>query len=175
MLSDKDIRDAYILYISGAAKIKVDGESKNEVVLRMDDYNNETTIEFVGGVKKVIERQYCDNGVLGIRAVYKNDKREGKVCFYYSSGSLHAIEHYKAGVIIGLSHGWYESGEKEWVTHYKDDKHNGKNIEFWSNGKKREEGYYVDGKYRGLVKKYNNEGKLLAVFDYQEDGSVRRI
>ena len=68
------IRDAYVLYISGAAKYKVGGVSECEVEF-YDDFDGSVygTVEFIEGrSSEYIDRRYTDNGRVWCEVWFKD-------------------------------------------------------------------------------------------------------
>ena len=81
VLSEEQLRDLYVLYISGAADWKRDGTevSKNEMwYKKSEQYGGDVAIEFVDcGLKKAVARIYysrCGEAYLDYEIDYENCK-----------------------------------------------------------------------------------------------------
>ena len=96
MLNEEQIREQFILFMSGAAKVKqgfeVEMRSKNITPADDDEYSNRvkyaTTIEFVSGASEVIERYYYDSGGVRAEKHYKNGKLCGLWRWYKEDGTV---------------------------------------------------------------------------------------
>ena len=117
---------------------------------------------------------------------YHNDTLDGPRILYYESGDTQIIENYTKGQFEGIYKAFYENGQLElegnyeynsmtgeWkrfydsgevmeIVTFSDNEENGPFYEYYKNGNLSTEGYYRNGDNEdGLLKKYNEEGKLI--------------
>ena len=84
------------------------------------------------------------NGVIKMRGMKKDGKREG------------------------LWKSWYENGSPWSETTFKEGKKNGKTITWYDNEQKRYEGFYTDDTESGKWKYWNEKGELVTEKDYDK-------
>jgi len=135
------ITDAFILLLSGAAKLK-----NGKEVECVDKYNYPITIEFphcpdVTPNYAIVRRCY-ESEQLAYECEYQNGKLHGLSKWYYKSGQLQYEDEYQDGKLHGLSKGYYESGQL------------------------RSEHKNQDGNLHGLSKWYYEDGQLDSEHEY---------
>lgn len=88
------------------------------------------------------EIKHYTNGVIQMRGMMKNGKRNGLWKSWYEDGSPWSESTFENGIKTGKTTTWYE------------------------NGKKRYEGFYTNNVESGKWTYWNEEGKLTATKDY---------
>jgi antitoxin component YwqK of YwqJK toxin-antitoxin module len=74
--------------------------------------------------------QYYKNGVIKIRGIMKDGKREGLWKSFYENGSPWSETTFRVGIKEGKTTTWYENEKKRYVGTYKNDVESGKWM-FW--------------------------------------------
>lgn len=145
--------------------------------------------------KEGVYRKFSPEGVLMEEAQYKNDTLDGERKFFYPSGKLESVEHYRNGAyhgkyqkfyengtmeveqefangaLEGLSIAYYPSGGvKEKVTLHNNEE-SGPFSEYYENGVLKAEGTYIPGEdlplEQGELKEYDETGTLVRIADCQ--------
>jgi len=123
------ITDAFILLLSGAAKLK-----NGKEVEYVDEHNDPITIEFLGRPNitpnYAIVRGYYENGQLMYENEYQNGERYGLAKEYCEGGQLHCEREYQKDKLHGLLK-WYRENGQLWF-----------------------EKEYQNGERHGLIKQY---------------------
>lgn len=119
---------------------------------------------------------------------FHKDSLDGEIRYFYESGVLQTVEHYKTGSYEGVYKAFFEDGKLEqegqylnnemsgeWKTYYKDgtlkenvsfahNMENGPFKEFYPDGKIKAEGAYFDGENEnGELKEYHVSGELMRI------------
>ncbi len=129
---------------------------------------------------------------------FKNDKKDGPITFYYSSGEKAAVGSYykdelngsfivyfktgeierKYEILNGTIQGeltyYYKSGEKEIKVHFTDGKKEGEEIGFYKNGIIKRERTFINNTLQGDSKIYYPNGKIQEVGQYM-DGKLINV
>ncbi|RKR82289.1 antitoxin component YwqK of YwqJK toxin-antitoxin module [Mucilaginibacter gracilis] len=93
-------------------------------------------------------------------------KREGEWTYYFFSGKLKAIEHFKNGNSDGQQIYYYENGNLSSQSSYLADKPEGLITTYYYNGVKKSITYYKLGKKDGEVKTFYNNGNVKVICNY---------
>jgi len=103
MINQDLFNDVFILYLSGAAKMK----NAREIELK-DKGERNITIEFVNNlVTKAIVRSYYDNGVKESEREFENGQMHGKYTYWYEDGFKRWDEDYRNGQLHGKRKVYY--------------------------------------------------------------------
>ena len=89
--------------------------------------------------------RFSPDGKLAEKSEYVNNELHGKQEFFYPSGQVQEMVHYKNG------------------------KHDGVFKSFFENGKTNQEGTYVNGIFQGEFKGYYNSGQLKEMLTYKDN------
>ena len=85
--------------------------------------------------------------------------RDGKITFYYSTGSKSDELNYKKGSREGCAYTYYRNGKIHTDENYKDDHLDGYYKAYFDNGTLQQEGWYKEGNRQGLWRYYTVNGK----------------
>ncbi|MBK8557104.1 MAG: toxin-antitoxin system YwqK family antitoxin [Lewinellaceae bacterium] len=146
------------------------------------------------GAKHGLYQRFFDDGTLAETATYVNDTLQGERRFYYPSGKVESLEHYRNGVLDGafqkysekgnlviqqqfvdgamegLSLRYYPNGQLEEQVTIVHNEENGPFVEYYENGNKKAEGTYApDGEgfsgEQGELREYDEQGELVRKAD----------
>lgn len=113
-------------------------EKKTNVIERDFTFENKRDSVVTTGEQVI----YHKNGVIEMRGMMKNSKRDG------------------------VWKSWYESGLPWSETTFKDGKKNGKTATWYDNGNKRYEGFFTDDKESGRWTFWKEDGTILDFKNY---------
>lgn len=92
MITQEVLNDAYLLIISGAAKMK------NDTEIEWHDEGEDITIEFPTlSISYAVIKEYYKNGVIWRKTEYHNGKQHGKTILYHMNGNIYWSEEYQNG------------------------------------------------------------------------------
>lgn len=151
-------------------------------------YNDEgkkiKEITYENGLKNGKTRDFNASGALTQVTEYRNDSIHGIRLNYFPDGKLKQKTPYKGNLKDGQARIYSkEDGRVIWLIRYEKDavinreainrfdaegNKTGLWIEFHPNEVKKLEGNYVNGKRDGIFKEYDENGKLLNIYDYSE-------
>ena len=143
--------------------------------------------------KEGVYQRFSPNGQLIEEAHYTNDTLDGERKYFFPSGSVESIEHYRQGQYHGKYQKFYVNGQlnveqefvdgamqgisvryypngvvKEKVT-IRDNDENGPFWEYWENGNIQFEGTYQPNEEgsaeQGELKEYDENGQLIRIAD----------
>lgn len=118
------------------------------------------------GFKQGLFMEYDRDGVLINSGNYKNNEREGEWSFFRDD-KLHHLSPYINGKREGLIR-YYDNDKEIWSWNWKNDKSDGYNKSAFKNGIIKVEGLYVNGEREGEFKRYNKEGRLIKIENYNK-------
>jgi hypothetical protein len=106
-----------------------------------------------------------------IEAVKTSDSKgkNGIQKYYFGTGELKSIVHYKDNKKVGMSETFYQSGEKQYDIPYVDGMKQGLVKWYYKDGKVYRETSYLKGKKEGPQKKFWTNGRLKSEMNYHED------
>ncbi len=98
-------------------------------------------------------------------------KREGPSIWFHKNGKVKRAGFYEHHEWTGRWWEFDEEGRLESSTAYRAGKEDGVGVTFYANGKRRSETTYQDGKRHGPSKIWTEEGELINIATYENDGS----
>jgi len=139
----------FLITITGIASCSSNPQASSETQAVQHDTikaNSKITITTSDSVIKTGEYiKHYKNGVIEMRGLMKDGKREGLWKSWYDNGSPWSETTFSNGIKDGKTTTWYENEQKRYAGFYKDDKESGK----WT---------YWDEK-----------GKVVTIKDYDEN------
>jgi len=143
--------------------------------------------------KEGLYQRFSPDGKLLEEAQYANDTLDGERKYFFPTGKVESIEHYRHGQYHGKYQKFYENGQlyveqefvdgsmqgfslayyptgvlKEKVT-IRDNEENGPFWEYWENGNLKTEGFYAPDEEgsseQGELKEYDESGQLIRIAD----------
>ncbi len=112
---------------------------------------------------------YDENGYLSEKAIYADDKFNGKYTAYYTNGNIRRESNYANGLLEGESKLYYLFGGLSESKVFKADKLNGAYVSYYRNGQKDYEATYKDDKLTGTLIKYYPDGTKQKETAYKDD------
>ena len=114
-------------------------------------------------------KYYSKNGVLNNISIYKENLATDKAINYYNNGQEKSTTYYKNDTTIGyylernqsgkiIEQGWFKKGSIHGIWEY-----------YYPNSVLKQKTYYNKGKYEGQEIEYDVEGKISAIFHYNND------
>lgn len=94
----------------------------------------------------------------------------------FNSKDTISVEHFKDGILNGVSKKWYENNIVREYREFKNGQKDGKQIAYFENGKTKFEFIAKSDIYEGELKEYNNDGALIHLASYkngQEEGTQK--
>lgn len=149
-----------------------DGSLNNEISYQEDKKNGYSwhyeagklaeKVFFVDNVKQGEGLSFYDTGELSAKVTYLDDQKDGVAYEYAKDGRIIALMKYNKDLLVSRDeiNRFNSSNEKS-----------GKWIEFHENGINKLVGGYVEDKKHGIFKEYDKNGKLIAIYKY-EDGQL---
>ena len=140
------------------------------------NYRSDKRSGFYLQYETITQRNNISRHYLKSKEIFLDDKREGSAYYYYPSGKIKQIIHYKNGKKQGKSQEFDENGTIITLYEYHNDKMtarefiNRKNEKgektgvwktFYPNGEKKEEEFYKNGVLDGVTLVYSERGILL--------------
>jgi antitoxin component YwqK of YwqJK toxin-antitoxin module len=161
---------------------KSNGQKKEETDYKKGEYfvlnywQEDGKQTMTGGTGYMIKYFAC--GGINVRAVYKNQKRDGEWTWYHENGKKKETVNYSEGTLTGKNITWNYKGEKKREKDIDPEKKTKNEIDFYDNGQAKEEGVYLDGKYKitnywtreGVKIVSNGTGELVT---YHDNGKVK--
>ncbi|WP_372753601.1 toxin-antitoxin system YwqK family antitoxin [Labilibaculum sp.] len=95
--------------------------------------------------------------------------KNGTEKYYFGTGELKSIVHYKDNKKVGISETFYQSGEKQYDIPYVDGMKQGAVKWYYKDGKVYRETTYFKGKKDGIQKKFWENGHLKSELYYEKD------
>ena len=118
---------------------------------------------------------YYETGDTQIVETYSNGLFEGDYRAFYENGQLELEGNYEYNEMTGEWKRYYDTGELMETVTFSENEENGPFYEYYQNGNLKAEGYYKNGdNEHGLLKKYNEEGKLIQTMNC-ENGICRTV
>lgn len=125
--------------------------------------------DFQNGVPVGMHIQYHPNGKESYRVNYKDGKKQGKECFFSSSGEILGEGEYRDGQPIGKIWRKHANGKMAYTALYnKESVLEGPATEFFESGQKYKEYYLVGDKLDGDYKEWSDNGQLVVSYHYKE-------
>ena len=125
--------------------------------------------------KRAVTVSYFPNGKKMASGIYLNEKKDSTWQFFSeSNGTLVSEEHYKAGVIEGISYIFYPEGGLSEMHYYKNGIRDGLWEQYYMDGKLKLRGAYKAGEKQGLFKTLYNSGQVMFTGQYisgHQDGT----
>ena len=166
--------------------IKTEGNRENfQLAGIWKFYTPEGKIEkeftYKSGKKNGFARSYDEKGNLLSQLSYTNDTIQGVAEFYFPNGTLKEKSNFKNGLKDGETRLYHQDGRVIWLIQYEKNavinreainRYNDSNertglwIEFHTNERKKLVGSYVNDQKQGVFKEYDENGKLLNIYDY---------
>ena len=115
--------------------------------------------------------EFYPSGRTKFTVLMKNGLFEGKGEYYFSSGSLSFINHYKNGLKNGIIENYYNNGKLKNTYLMKNDTLSGQILAYHKNGQLAYSGNYYKGEHAGEWNNYYLDGRLKSNY-YNLDGKL---
>lgn len=103
---------------------------------------------------------FYETGEIKIKVNYLDDLKDGEGLEYDKDGRIIALLKYNKDLLVS----------RDEINRYNAERlKQGKWVEFHENGINKLVGGYVDGKKNGIFKEYDKNGKLIAIYKYEDD------
>lgn len=126
-----------------------------------------------GQIKEGAFVYYHKNGPKEKEGSYIDNKKEGEWREWNKTGDLSAVNHFKAGKMVGRNVSWFDNKKLNDST-ILDENGNGKSISFFDNGAHESEGSYTGGEKHGswtyYFKDIRNQKSMEVV--YEKDSAI---
>ncbi|MFA5024053.1 MAG: hypothetical protein WC523_03815 [Patescibacteria group bacterium] len=120
-LKQQDFEDAFILWLSNAAKMKNERE-----IFYKNEFGENITIEFpTNSPTYAIVRGESTNFGPKHEVEYRNGFADGKSVYWYDNGQKCSEKYYKNGILHGKAITWYRDGSPSAEFNYKNGKLDG--------------------------------------------------
>ncbi|MGV9012691.1 MAG: hypothetical protein ACOH13_08875 [Flavobacteriales bacterium] len=116
---------------------------------------------------KVEIKSFYDNGKPSRLFIYMDGEIDGPYKAWHPNGQLEEEEVYEAGSRTGTDNEYYANGQLRQVSNYEEDVRHGPILRYAENGKLIEQGTFHYGSLEGEYKVWDNMGKLVATYGYQ--------
>ena len=121
-----------------------------------------------GGRKQGPAEEYCSDGTLAYKCVYKDGKKDGPY-EQYIDNTLWEKGTYKAGKKDGPCEVYHSNGQLYERTIYTNGKKNGPYELYYDNGQLKGKAIYKDDKMQGPYEMYSEDGQLIKKGIWEED------
>lgn len=159
------------LLLDGIWKFYNEDSTLSSEISYLADKKNGFTWKYDAG-KLVEKTYYVDNqkqgesftffetGQIKSKVTYLDDLKDGEGFEYEKDGRIIALLKFNKDLMVS----------RDEINRYNADKlKQGKWVEFHENGINKLVGGYVDGKKNGIFKEYDKNGKLIAIYKYEDD------
>ncbi len=108
-------------------------------------------------------KEYYPNGKIKKQYSLINEKVEGEVFLYDSTGTLSSSHLYVNGKANGRAYDYYPSGKIKEIFYETENHANGKVLRYYENGQISLIGKYINDRFNGIVKEYYSNGKIESI------------
>ncbi len=145
------------------------------------DGSLEKEINYAEDKKQGYFRTYDDGGNLISQIPYVKDSIQGVASYYYQDGSIKEKSLFKGNLRNGETRLYHQDGRVIWLIQYEknavvnrqainrydsENRETGLWMTFHPNEQKKLVGNYLDGMRNGIFKEYDENGKLLNIYEY---------
>ncbi len=117
-------------------------------------------VYFVDNRKQGEGLTFYETGDIKSKVTYLDDLKDGEGFEYDKDGRIIALLKFNKDLMVS----------RDEINRYNKEKlKQGKWVEFHENGVNKLVGGYIDGRKNGIFKEYDKEGKLIAIYKYEDD------
>lgn len=100
--------------------------------------------------------------------------KHGPAVWFHANGAIASQGLYRDDARDGVWASWDEQGRRMSVVTYGGGEYDGMYVTWWANGTRQSEIMWKAGKKHGIAKAWGDDGKLLAVTQYDHDKVVQK-
>jgi antitoxin component YwqK of YwqJK toxin-antitoxin module len=117
-----------------------------------------------------------ENGNIHRLGMMVDSIQQGVRVVFFPDGKIHYFEFYLNGEGIGPVVGFYKNGRlRSYYFVNNEGKQHGEFKSFFDNGQISSEFFSINGSIHGLLKRYDRDGNIKAIWEYNMDTFVRTI
>lgn len=133
-----------------------------------------SVINYTGGRKNGLFRQYYDNGKIQEETWYRDDLKHGLSRWNNKTGQRIAEYNYEDGNFSGIQKTYYENDTLQSVMNYMNNVLTGESKEYYRNGRIKLSGVYREGLKEGNWTEFNELGNVQRVIKYKAGNEVKK-
>ena len=145
-------------------------EGNKEIAKEEYDIDGNITTK-TGKIPDGMVKEYDEDGILMVKSIFKDSKRNGLSKMYHQGGELMSETNYKDDKVHGLMRVYLENGIMMLESNFKNGKKDGPTKYYDKNGNLFQTKEYKDGKLNGFVKTYDEDGGPNFIEEYK-DGKI---
>ncbi len=143
-----------------SSEISYQTDKKNGLTWKYENGKLSDKTYYVENLKQGESLGFFETGQIKSKVNYLDDLKDGEGFEYEKDGRIIALLKYNKDLLVS----------RDEINRYNSNRNkSGKWVEFHENGINKLVGGYVDGKKNGIFKEYDKNGKLIAIYKYEDD------